>query len=71
MVKIGKKLRKMIIKRIQDGATQRQVSRDLEICQNSVQKVWIKFLKTGSIMDKRKYGKPKRCSERDCRLLCW
>ena len=38
MVKIDEKLRKLVIERIQDGPTQIQVSRDLEICQNSVER---------------------------------
>jgi len=55
MVIIGEKLRNFIIERIQDGLTHRQVSRDLKISQSSVRKVWIKFLDTGSVLDKKKW----------------
>ena len=70
MVIIGERLRNLIIERIQDGATQKQVSRELKICQSSVRKVWIKFLDTGSVLDKKRSGRHKKCSEKYRRLLC-
>ena len=69
-VVLGERLRNLIIESIQDGATQRQASRNLKICQSSARKVWFKLLDTRSILNKKRCGRPKKCSEKDRKLLC-
>ena len=70
MVKIEERLRKLVIAKIQDGASQRQVSKELGICRSSIQNLWLKFAKTGSISDRPRSGRPMKSTERDRRHLC-
>jgi len=70
MPKIHERLRMLIVCKIQDGANQRKVSRDLNICKTSERNIWNKFLNTGSVFDKSRSGGPAECSERERRLLC-
>jgi len=63
MVKIEERLRKLVIAKIQDGASERQVSKDLGICRSSKQNIWLKFANTVSIADRPRSGLPKELAD--------
>ena len=65
MAKIEERLRKLVIAKIQDGSSQRQVSKDLGICRSSIQNIWLKFANNGSIADRPRSGRPMKSTERD------
>jgi len=62
-------MRLLIISKIQDGDSQRKVSRDLNVYVSTVRKIWNKFQATSSINDKNRTGIPKKCSIRYQRQL--
>jgi len=62
-------MRLLIISKIQDGDSQRKVSRDLNVCVSTVRKIWNKFQATSSNNDKNMTGRPKKCLVRDQRQL--
>ena len=70
MPKIDGRLRLLIIDKIQDGDSFRNVSRELKICKTSVRNIWHKFLDTGSVIDRVRSGRLAKFSERDKRILC-
>jgi len=70
IVKIEERFRKLVIAKIQDDSSQRQLSNDLRICRNSIQNIWLKFANTGSIADRPRNGKPMKSTEWDRRRLC-
>ena len=56
MVKIDEGIRKLVDAKIQGGASQRDVGKELGICQSSVRKIWKKFLNTGAVSDISRSG---------------
>ena len=78
MVKIEERMRLLIISKIQDGDSQRKVSRDLNVCVSTVRKIWNKFQVTSSINDKNRTIRPKNvrlgirdnCIDRHKRTIC-
>ena len=70
MVKIEERLEKLVIAKIQDGASQRRLSKDLRICRSSIQNIWLKFANTGYIADRPRSCIPMKSTERDRRHLC-
>ena len=70
MVKRGEMLRKLVIAKIQDGASQRQLSKDLGICRSSLQNLLLKFANNGSIADRPRSSRPMKFTERDHRRMC-
>ena len=69
MVKIDEGTRKLVVAKIQGGASQRDVVKELEICRSSVRKIWKKFLNTGTVSDICRSGRHMKSLERDRRLL--
>jgi len=59
-----------VIIKMQDQSNLKKVARDLKLCRTTVQKIWKKFLVTGSIADKRKSGRPPFLSVRGQSNLC-
>jgi len=69
MVKIDESIRKLVVAKIQGGASQRDVEKELGICRSNVRKIWKKFLNTGAVSDISRSGRPMKSSEMDRRLL--
>lgn len=69
MGKLTVDLRQQIVEMFKRRETQSTISRALNIGRTSVRKVWLKFLQTGSVADKKKSGRPKKISGKEIRML--
>jgi len=58
-------IRKLIIKDIQDGFSQRKVATKFKVSKTQVQKLWKKFRETGSVADKAGRGRNRATTVRD------
>ena len=58
MPSISEKLRHHVIIKMKEEANQKKVARDLNMCISTVWKIWLKFLKTKTVSDLRKSGRP-------------
>ena len=70
MVRISEEMRQHVVVEMGKGRSQRDVARELNICQPTVRKIWKRFLDTGSTNDKAKCGRPMKASERERRAIC-
>lgn len=70
MVKITDQIRWLIVDRMQNGLSQSDVSKQLEIGQTTVRKIWLKFVDTGSIDNRPRSGRPMKTTIRERRSLC-
>lgn len=58
-------IRKLIIKDIQKGFSQRKVAAKFEVSKTQVQKLWKKFWETGSVADRAGRGRNRATTDRD------
>ena len=68
MVKLSLDVREQIVDMFQKGENYSNISRALSIDRTTIRKVCLKFQKTGSVIDKKRSGKPKKLTE--TRLPC-
>jgi len=59
-----------IIMKLQQGETQRAVSRQFKMSQPSVRDLWNKFQRTGNVENVKKPGRPTKLTTREKRMLC-
>jgi len=69
MPRISEEMRYRVIIKMQEEANQKKVARDLNMCRCTVRKIWLKFLKTNTVSDLKKSGRPCLLSERGHRDL--
>jgi len=62
---VNHRLENLVIAKIQDDLSQRQISKDLGICRSSLQNIWLKFANTEPIADRPRSGRPMKSTERD------
>lgn len=58
-------IRKLIIKDIQKGSSQRRVAAKFEVSKTEVQKLWKKFRESGSVVDRTGRGRNRAITDRD------
>ena len=58
MVRYSKEIRQAIITKLQEGETQRSVSRQFKMSQPSVRDLWIKFQSIGNVENVKRSGRP-------------
>ena len=70
MARVNIETRWRIISQLKKGKSQRKIAIKENISQPAVRKLWLKYLETGSVIDKPKSGRPVKTTVRDCRTLC-
>ena len=70
MVKINEAIRNLVILKRSQGVSFRMIAKDLNIGHSTVKYIWNKFLKTETVHDLPKSGKPHKCTVRESRLIC-
>lgn len=70
MGKISDENRWKIVQMIQLGETQRQVAINLNIAQSTVNFIWKKYLRTGTVKNEIRTGRPPKLNDRQERILC-
>ena len=69
MPNINLKTRQCVIDEIMNCSTQREVATLLKISQTSVSYIWRKYLKSRTLEDKQRSGRPMKTTARDRRML--
>jgi len=70
MTDIPDEIRHLIVDRMINGRSQRKVGRELNISQSTVNRIWIRYRKTGTTDNKPRSGRPKKTTERERRVFC-
>lgn len=70
MGKIDNNLRWEIVRKMEKENNQRKLSKELNISQTTIRKIWMKFIEYGSIENRPKLGRNRILSDREERILC-
>ena len=70
MRKCSEEMRVLVVRKLQNGIGQRELSRYLEIPRSTIQNIWKRFLKHGAIENRKRTGRPTKLNERERRQLC-
>ena len=63
MPRFSEEFRYPVILKMKEEVNQKKVARELNMSRCTVRKIWLKFLKTGTVSDIRKSGRPCLLSE--------
>jgi hypothetical protein len=70
MPRICDDIREQVVRQIIAGKKQREVARLFEMNYTTVHYIWDKYLRTGTVVDRARCGRPMISTERDRRELC-
>ena len=67
---ISNEIRHVIVDRMSNGGSQRKVGLELNISQSTVNRIWMKYRKTGSTDNQPRSGRPQKTTEKERRHFC-
>ena len=67
---IPDKIRHVIVDRMRNGGSQRKVGLELNICQATVNRIWMKYRRIGTTDNQPRSGRHKKTTEREWRNFC-
>lgn len=70
-MKINAELRIQVVNLMNNGCTQSNTARQLNLGQPTVRKIWLRYLETGSTENKPKSGRPRKITEKERRRLSY
>ena len=72
MLVIPDEIRHVIVDRMRNGGSQRKVGLGLNICQATINRMWMKYRRTGITgnYNQSRSGRPKKTTERKRRNFC-